>query len=91
MPPSSPRRHRGLLAGAVVLGLFALASLLAPLLAPHDPRAVAAGGGATLERPTAPHPLGTDALGRDLLSRVLWGGRVYRVSGPFDVTVEAGR
>lgn len=60
---------------------FAAASLLAPALAPHDPLAVAGGGGATLERPTRAHPLGTDALGRDLLSRVLWAGRVSLAVG----------
>ena len=74
-------RHRGFLAGAALFALFALASLGAPWLAPHDPLGVAAGGGATLERPSAAHPFGTDALGRDLLSRVLWGGRVSLVVG----------
>ena len=56
------------------------------MLAPEDPHAVASGGGATLEGPTASHPLGTDALGRDVLSRVLWGGRVSLAVG---VGVEA--
>src|SRR5690349_1594724 len=56
------------------------------MLAPEDPHAVASGGGATLERPTVAHPLGTDALGRDVLSRVLWGGRVSLAVG---VGVEA--
>jgi peptide/nickel transport system permease protein len=81
VPRPRPRRHRGLLCGAGLVVAFALASLLAPLLAPHDPQAVAGGVGATLERPTAAHPLGTDALGRDLLSRVLWGGRVSLAVG----------
>src|SRR5260370_24985743 len=77
MPPRlRPLRHRGFLAGAVLGSVFAAASLLAPVLAPEDPHAVASGGGATLDSPTAGHPLGTDALGRDVLSRVLWGGRV---------------
>src|SRR5258708_12796332 len=87
MPPAHrPLRHRGSLAGAVLVSVFAAASLLAPVLAPEDPHAVASGGGATLERPTAGHPLGTDALGRDVLSRVLWGGRVSLAVG---VGVEA--
>ena len=81
--PRGPRplRHRGFLAGAALVTLFATASLLAPLLAPDDPHAVAAGAGVTLDRPTAAHPLGTDALGRDVLSRVLWGGRVSLAVG----------
>ena len=66
----------GFVAGALLFAAFAAASALAPMLAPEDPLAVASVGGATLERPTAAHPLGTDALGRDVLSRVLWGGRV---------------
>src|SRR5262249_30612899 len=86
--PSGPRplRHRGFVAGAVLVAFFAAASLLAPVLAPEDPHAVAAGGGATLEPPTRSHPLGTDALGRDVLSRILWGGRVSLAMG---VGVEA--
>src|SRR5215813_15271042 len=81
-----PLRHGGFVAGAVLVLLFAAASLLAPVLTPGDPHAVAAGGGATLERPTPSHPLGTDALGRDVLSRILWGGRVSLAVG---VGVEA--
>jgi len=73
--------HRGLLAGAALFVVFAAASLGAPWLAPHDPLGLAAGAGATLERPSAAHPFGTDALGRDLLSRVLWGGRVSLAVG----------
>src|SRR2546426_8225753 len=82
MPPARrPLRHRGFLAGAVLVALFAAASLLAPVLAPEDPHAVAGGGGATLEGPSVSHPLGTDALGRDVLSRVLWGGRASLAVG----------
>jgi len=81
-----PLSHHGFLAGAILVALFAGAALLAPVLAPEDPHVVASGGGATLEGPTASHPLGTDALGRDVLSRVLWGGRVSLAVG---VGVEA--
>jgi len=81
VPRPDALRHRGLLAGTALFALFAGASLAAPWLAPHDPLGVAAGAGATLERPSAAHPFGTDALGRDLLSRVLWGGRVSLAVG----------
>src|SRR5207247_6402554 len=82
MPPAPrPLRHRGFRAGAALVALFAAASLLAPVLAPEDPHAVAGGGGATLEGPSVSHPLGTDALGRDVLSRVLWGGRASLAVG----------
>src|SRR5437773_8119365 len=81
-----PLSHHGFLAGALLVSVFAAASLLAPVLAPQDPHAAASGAGATLEGPTVGHPLGTDALGRDVLSRVLWGGRVSLAVG---VGVEA--
>lgn len=79
MPRADLRRHRGLLAGAALVAVFVLASLLAPVLAPQDPHGLAAGD--TLAPPGAAHPMGTDALGRDLLSRVLWGGRVSLAVG----------
>lgn len=67
------RRHRPAgwfgLACVVVL---AAAALLGPSLAPHDPFAIA---GAALVRPSAAFPMGTDALGRDLLSAILVGAR----------------
>jgi ABC-type dipeptide/oligopeptide/nickel transport system permease subunit len=61
------------------VALFGLASLLAPVLGLQDPHGL--GAGVTLEAPSAAHPMGTDALGRDLLSRVLWGGRVSLAVG----------
>lgn len=64
-----------------MLLLLAVAAALAPVLAPHDPLEIAGAAGATLERPSAAHLLGTDALGRDLLSRVLWAGRVSLAVG----------
>jgi ABC-type dipeptide/oligopeptide/nickel transport system permease subunit len=75
----SALRHRGFLTGVALVALFALVSLLAPALAPYDPTALA--GATTLARPGGAHPLGTDALGRDLLSRVLWAGRVSLAVG----------
>ncbi|HWC12216.1 MAG TPA: ABC transporter permease, partial [Acidimicrobiales bacterium] len=66
-------RDRLALVGLVLVVLVTLSALLAPLLAPHDPNAVNA-----TER-LAPlswdHPLGTDELGRDILSRILFGAR----------------
>lgn len=73
------RRRRGsarsfLVAGSVLLALLALVALAAPLLAPHDPEAVVADQ--LLGRPDAQHLFGSDVLGRDVLSRVLYGLRV---------------
>ncbi len=61
------------LAGGAILIAFTLGALFAPLLAPYDPTA-----GSTANRliaPGADHWFGTDQLGRDLFSRVLYGGR----------------
>lgn len=62
-----------LLGAAALLGLLLLAGLLAPWLAPYDPNAIEIS--AQLQGPSWAHPLGTDALGRDMLSRALYGGR----------------
>ncbi|MDK4715251.1 ABC transporter permease [Rhizobium sp. CNPSo 4039] len=56
------------LAAALILLLFVLVSLLAPWLVPYDPLAVEPA--AALKAPSLAHPFGTDALGRDILSRV---------------------
>ncbi|WP_245413191.1 ABC transporter permease [Arthrobacter celericrescens] len=66
-------------AAALVLLFVSLSAAFAPLLAPYDPDfpdLLAA-----LSGPTAEHPLGTDALGRDILSRLMWGARVT-LAGP---------
>ncbi len=60
-------------AALVILGGILLASALAPLIAPWDP--LAADLARALEGPSGEHLLGTDNIGRDLLSRVLYGGR----------------
>jgi ABC-type dipeptide/oligopeptide/nickel transport system permease subunit len=66
----------------VLIALFASSALLAPWLAPADPLHVPTGlAAASLLPPGSSHALGTDALGRDLLSRVLYGGRVSLAVG----------
>lgn len=59
--------------GLVIVSLLVLTAVLAPYLAPHDPAAVNATN--RLAGHSATHPLGTDELGRDLLSRLLFGAR----------------
>jgi ABC-type dipeptide/oligopeptide/nickel transport system permease subunit len=67
-------RHRsGLLGGLLVLA-FAAVGLLAPWLAPHDP--LTGDLARTREDPSREHWLGTDELGRDVLSRIVWGARL---------------
>src|SRR5437588_4168488 len=59
--------------GALMALAWATVALTAPLFAPHDPLAL---GPDLLQPPSAIHLFGTDELGRDLLSRVMWGARV---------------
>lgn len=68
-------RYGMLVAGLVLVGGMSLAAILAPWLAPHDPSLLDVDS--ILLPPLSPdHLLGTDALGRDVLSRLLWGGRI---------------
>src|SRR3989441_7788860 len=57
-----------------VLAVFVILALAAPLLAPHDPTTLIPG--AVLRPPSRSFPLGTDELGRDVLSRVIHGARI---------------
>jgi len=66
-------------AGAVVVLLMIAVALSATLIAPYDPLAVDLGG--MLARPSAEHPLGTDAFGRDVLSRLIYGSRTALLVG----------
>jgi len=71
------RRPRNLVTGGVLVGLVALAGLLAPWIAPYDPAAQSLAD--ALQDPSALHRLGTDQFGRDLLSRLLYGARTSLV------------
>ena len=69
------RKNRGVVVGLVLVGALFLAALLSPVISPHDP--IATAPDEAYLPPLAPgHILGTDELGRDQLSRVLWGARV---------------
>lgn len=68
-----PLGRGGLRVGTAILAVVALFSILAPLLAPHEPNTVDLTQ--RLQGPGGVNLLGTDSLGRDVLSRVLHGGR----------------
>ncbi|MBO4684215.1 MAG: ABC transporter permease [Desulfovibrio sp.] len=68
------RRNAMLLLGASLVAFVSLAALLAPWIAPYDPNELHLD--CILQAPCAQFPLGTDRLGRDVLSRLLWGGRI---------------
>jgi len=65
--------------GLVVALAFVLAAIFAPYVAPYDPDAT--DFGAVLAHPSAEHLLGTDELGRDQLSRIIWGARASIQAG----------
>lgn len=67
-------RNLLLFIGIFIVGGMTLAALLAPLIAPHDPTALDIAN--LLQGPSMSHPFGTDALGRDVLSRMLYGARI---------------
>jgi len=70
--------------GILVLGLFAIAAVFAPLLAPYDPNEM------TLDmmgNPSLEHLLGTDDLGRDLFSRILYGTQISLFVGVSTVAI----
>jgi len=64
---------------AICLAVIVLMAIFAPLIAPHDPQLLAPAQ--RLKPASAEYPLGTDAFGRDVLSRVIYGGRVSLLIG----------
>jgi len=74
-------RHRLALAGGFTVLLLLAAAILAPLLAPQDPTLLDTKARFLAPFATAAFPLGTDELGRDTLSRLLYGGRVSLTVG----------
>jgi peptide/nickel transport system permease protein len=73
------RRHPLLVAGAALLLVMAVLALAAPWIASQDPAEMDILH--RLQGPSAAHRFGTDALGRDVFSRTLWGGRVSLMVG----------
>jgi peptide/nickel transport system permease protein len=67
-------RHKLAVAGLIVLGIFILAALFAPLIAPYDP--YKQNLAPPYSNPSPQHLLGTDELGRDVLSRLLYAARL---------------
>jgi peptide/nickel transport system permease protein len=78
-------RRGGAMFGLTVVSLFVLVALLAPWLAPYDP--VATSWSAVRAAPAGAHPFGADELGRDVLSRVIWGTRASLLAGIVSVSI----
>ena len=79
------KHRKRLLLGASVIISFVASAVLAPVLAPYDPTQIDLREGR--EPPSREHLLGTDELGRDLLSRILYGGRVTLVVALVALTI----
>src|SRR5258705_697006 len=73
------RRSTTALIGAAIVALLLLVALFADVLAPQSP--IASDQNHTFERPSWDYPLGTDQLGRDMLSRIIHGSRISLAVG----------
>src|SRR4030095_1606834 len=86
-PRVSPRSHPfrrlmrrgGAAAGVVVIVVVVTVAIFAPVVAPYDP--LATSWSAIRKAPSAAHWFGTDEIGRDVLSRVIWGARASLLAG----------
>jgi peptide/nickel transport system permease protein len=78
------RRHRGAIVGGVIFGILALMCILAPL-SPYDPEKSSLPE--KFQPPSSSHWLGTDALGRDLFTRIIYGGRISLTVGGIAVLI----
>lgn len=68
------RRHKPAMIGLGIMIVFVLAAIFAPVISPYDPEKTELTN--KLKPPSLKHIMGTDELGRDLLTRILYGGRV---------------
>jgi peptide/nickel transport system permease protein len=78
-------RNPRVLLGGVVVALLVLVAIFAPVLVPYDP--IEVDPGQSLEAPSLKHWLGTDDLGRDVLSRVILGSRISLSVGLISVSI----
>jgi len=78
-------RNKLAIIGMVILGLFVFCALFAPWIAPYDP--IAQDVTRRREPPSWEHPFGLDEVGRDLLSRVIYGARVSLYVGVASVSL----
>lgn len=82
------KRRKGAMVGLAVILLVIAAAVFAPWIAPYDP--IQQSWSAVRKAPSAAHWLGTDEVGRDLLSRVLFGARASLLAGVVSVGIAIG-
>jgi peptide/nickel transport system permease protein len=78
-------KRRGAMVGAVVVLFFVVVAVAAPLIAPYEP--VATSWSAVRKPPSLEHWFGTDEIGRDVLSRVIFGARASLLAGVISVCI----
>jgi peptide/nickel transport system permease protein len=78
-------RRRGAMLGLVFVVFFVLLAVFAPYISPHDPMATS--WSAVRKAPSAEYWFGTDEIGRDVLSRVVWGARASLMAGLVSVCI----
>ena len=78
-------RRRGAMLGLAVVIFFVLIAIFAPYISPYDP--VATSWSAVRKAPSAQYWFGTDEIGRDVLSRVIWGARASLLAGLVSVCI----
>ncbi|WOH83995.1 ABC transporter permease [Bradyrhizobium sp. BEA-2-5] len=81
-------RRKGAVIGLAVIAIFILLAVFAPLIVPYDP--IATSWSLVRKPPTAAHWFGTDELGRDILSRVVYGARASLLAGLISVAIALG-
>ncbi len=79
------RKRRGAMLGLLVVLMFITLALFAPWIAPHDP--IATSWSAIRKAPSAAHWMGTDEIGRDVFSRVIWGTQASLLAGVISVSI----
>ncbi len=79
------KANKGALVGLFIIAFFTLLALLAPLLPIADPNATS--WSAIRKAPSAMHWLGTDDIGRDILSRMIWGAQASLLAGVVSVAI----
>jgi peptide/nickel transport system permease protein len=81
-------RRKGAVVGLVVIATFIVLALFAPVIAPYDP--IATSWSLVRKPPSALHWFGTDDLGRDILSRTIYGARASLMAGAISVGIALG-
>ncbi|PWK60626.1 ABC transporter permease [Roseicyclus mahoneyensis] len=79
------RSNKAALLGGIIVAFFVIVALLAPLLPVPGPAVT--DWGAVRQGPSAAHPFGTDEIGRDVLSRMIWGARASLMAGVVSVGI----